>query len=63
MQAADYQLVTGPDTPVKVFSPEFVSELTDEQLDSIAGESVATRRKRAELRREIDSLNKGKALL
>ncbi len=63
MQAGDRFLVTGPDTPIKVFSPSFVSGLTDEQLDTIAGESAATRRKRGELRREIESLEKGKKLL
>jgi hypothetical protein len=63
MQAGDRFLVTGPDAPTKVFSPSFVSGLTDEQLDTIAGESAATRRKRGELTREIASLEKGKKLL
>lgn len=63
MQAGDHFLVTGPDTPIKVFSPSLVSSLTDEQLDTIAGESATTRRKRADLRREIESLEKGKKLL
>jgi len=63
MQAGDRFLVTGPDAPIKVFSPSFVSGLTDEQLDTIAGESAATRRKRGELRREIESLDRGKKLL
>lgn len=63
MQAGDRFLVTGPDTPIKVFSPSFVSGLTDEQLDTIAGESAATRRKRGDLRREIESLEQGKKLL
>ena len=63
MQAADYHLVTGPDTPIKVFSPAFVSELSPEQLEIIPGEDVVTKRKRAELQREIDSLEEGKKLL
>lgn len=63
MQAADYHLVTGPDTSIKVFSPEFVSDLTAEQLETIAGENIITRRKRVDLRREIESLEKGKKLL
>ncbi|KAL8791488.1 MAG: hypothetical protein Q9213_000105 [Squamulea squamosa] len=63
MQAADYHLVRGPDTPVKVLSPSFVSGLTPEQLDRIAGEDALTRRTRAELTRQVESLKKAKKLL
>lgn len=63
MQAADFHLVTGPDTPVRVFSPAFVLDLTAEQLETIAGEDALTKRKRAEFIREIDSLEKGKKML
>jgi len=62
VQVGDRYLVTGPDTSIKVFSPSFVSGLTDDQMDTIAGESASTRRKRADLRREIESLEKGKKL-
>lgn len=55
----DYHLVTGPDTPVKVFTPKFVSELSDEQLKRIAGEDTAIHRRRAELARDIEDLTKG----
>jgi hypothetical protein len=63
MQAADYHLVTGPMSLVKLFSPSFVSELTQQQLEFIAGEDASTRRKRAELDREIANLDKGKKIL
>ena len=63
MQAADFCLITGPDTPVRVFSPAFVSELTEVQLEAIAGEDAITKRKRIELKREIESLEKGRKLL
>ena len=63
MQAADYHLITGPDAPIKVFSPEFVSELTDEQLEKIAGEEIATRRRRGQLKRDIENLEKGMRVL
>ena len=63
MQAADYHLVTGPDTPVKVFSPRFVSELTPEQLEAIAGEEASTKRRRVQLKRDIQNLEKGKKVL
>lgn len=63
MQGADFHLVTGPDTPTKVFSPSFVTGLKPEQLERIAGETLTTRKKRAELVREISSLEKGKKIL
>lgn len=63
MQAADFYLVTGPDSPVRVFSPAFVLDLTREQLETIAGEDAHTKRKRADLEREIASLIKGKEML
>lgn len=63
MQAADYHLVRGPDTAVKVFSPSFVSDLTAEQLERIAGEDALTKRKRADLTRQVENLKKAKSLL
>ena len=63
MQAADFHLVTGPDTPIRVFSPKFVSKLSPEQLETIAGEDISRKRKRAELEREIKSLEKAKKFL
>lgn len=63
MQGADYHLVTGPDTPTKVFSPSFVTNLKPEQLERIAGETLTTRKKRAELIREISNLENGKKIL
>lgn len=63
MQAADFHLVTGPDTPVRVFSPKFVSKLSTEQLETIAGEDISRKRKRAELEREINSLEKARKFL
>ncbi|KAL8961635.1 MAG: hypothetical protein Q9193_001842 [Seirophora villosa] len=63
MQAADRHLIRGPDTAVKVFSPSFVSDLTDEQVERIAGEDASTKRKRADLTRQVENLQKAKELL
>jgi hypothetical protein len=63
MQAADYHLVTGPLSPLKVFTPQFVNGLTDEQLEEIAGEDPGGRRKRAALNKEIADLEAGKKVL
>lgn len=63
MQAADHHLVRGQHTAVKVFSPGFVSDLTEEQLERIAGEDAVTKRKRADLTRQLENLKKAKSLL
>lgn len=63
MQVVDHFLVTGPAAPVKLFSPEFVSGLNEDQLARIAGEDVSTRKKREELKREIENLTNGKKIL
>ena len=62
MQAVDYFLVTSPDAPIKVFSPNFVSELTTEQLEAIAGEDLVSKRKREDLKRKIENLEVGKKI-
>ena len=62
MQAADHFLVTGHDAPIKVFSPKFVSELTNEQLEAIAGEDLVSKRKREDLKRKIENLEVGKKI-
>jgi hypothetical protein len=63
IQAADYYLVTGPNTPLKLFSPSFVSNLTESQLENIAGEDVMMRRKRAALVSDIKRLEAAKRVL
>jgi hypothetical protein len=63
MQAVDYHLVTGPRTPMGLFSPYLVSEFSKEQLEEIAGEEAALRRKRRQLRKEIQDLQKAKKIL
>ncbi|MCJ1242979.1 hypothetical protein MMC30_000175 [Trapelia coarctata] len=63
MQAADDLLVTGPKTPLKLFSPEFVGRLTDSELEEIAGENAALKRERARLNKEIQNLDAGRKIL
>lgn len=62
MQSADHHLVTGPDAPTRVFSPNFVSELTNDQLEAIAGEDLVSKRKREDLKRKIENLEAGKKI-
>ncbi|KAK2734158.1 hypothetical protein FQN55_002899 [Onygenales sp. PD_40] len=63
MQAADFHLVTGPETPIKQFSPAFVQGLSPEQLEEIAGEDAKLKRKRTQLRKEIKELEAGRKIL
>ncbi|KAE8147665.1 vacuolar sorting protein VPS1, dynamin [Aspergillus avenaceus] len=63
VQAADYFLVTGPETPMKLFSPAFVNRLSPEKLAEIAGEEASVRRRRANLRKEIRELEEGRKML
>ncbi|KAF1996568.1 dynamin GTPase [Amniculicola lignicola CBS 123094] len=64
MHAASYHLIHGPDTPLKLFSPAFVQDLSEQQLEEVAGEDAGLKRKRVQLKKEIQDLEAGrKALL
>jgi hypothetical protein len=51
MQATDYHLVTGPDTPLGVFSSGFVVDLTPEQLEMMAGEDAMSIQRRGAIKK------------
>ena len=63
MQAADHFLVTGPQAPIKLFSPRFVNSLSSEELQRIAGEDSGTKAMRERLQHDIDVLENGKRIL
>ncbi|KKZ68835.1 hypothetical protein EMCG_00006 [[Emmonsia] crescens] len=63
MQATDYHLITGPNTPLKLLSPAYILDLADHQLEDIAGEDPGLKRKRKQLKKEIDELEKGRKIL
>lgn len=62
-QAADFYLITGPNTPLRLLSPEYILSLTEHQLDEIAGEDPYLKQKRQQLNREIDELERGRKIL
>lgn len=62
-QAAGHCLVFGRDTPLRLFSPKFVSGLTEQQLEDIAGEDAGTKRKRKALQEQVEDLENGKKVL
>lgn len=63
MQATDHYLVNGSKTLLTLLFPLFVSRLTHEQLETIAGEDQGTKRTRPRLKREIASLLEAKKIL
>lgn len=63
MQAIDHLLVNGRQTPLSLFSPTFVSGLTAEQLEAIAGEDRMTKRTRKLLAQEIQNLTDAKKIV
>ncbi|KAK2742471.1 hypothetical protein FQN57_005362 [Myotisia sp. PD_48] len=63
MQAVDYLLINGPNTPAGLFSPEFVAGLDAEQLEQVVGESPGVKRRRQQLEKEIKQLEDGKKIL
>ena len=63
MQGSDFYLLTGVDSPLRIFGTAFVSELSTTQLDLIAGEDLSTKQLRKALKNEITALEKGTKLL
>lgn len=63
MQGTDYHLLSSDDSPLRIFSPLFVSSLTNGQLESIAGEDPSSKRLRKTPKLEIEALEDGKKLL
>lgn len=63
MQAVDHFLITGPDTPLTLFSPAFVAKLSHEELDEAAGEDRQVKRQRAALEKETHDLEEAMKIL
>ncbi|KYG42578.1 hypothetical protein M433DRAFT_402747 [Acidomyces richmondensis BFW] len=62
-QATSHFLITGPETPLNLFTPTFVSGLTKEELEHIVGEALRMKRERARLKKDIASLTEAKHIL
>ncbi|CAG8211507.1 unnamed protein product [Penicillium olsonii] len=63
MQAVDHYLISGPETPMKLFSSTWISDLSNEELDDIAGEDMGSKRKRRQLKKKIKDLEAGKKVV
>jgi hypothetical protein len=62
-QVCDYFLVTGPATPLSLFSPTLIAALPYEALEQLAMEDNTVRNRRTRLEREIEQLREGKRVL
>ncbi|KAK4231780.1 P-loop containing nucleoside triphosphate hydrolase protein [Podospora fimiseda] len=62
-QAVGHHLLMGPNTPLRVFSQEWVLHLSAQQLEAIAGESPSVKEQRVMLDRTIKNLKEAKKIL
>lgn len=58
-QAAGRFIFLGSDTPLTVFTPAFVAKMSQEKVQSIAEEDRQAKRKRENLAKEVDDLERG----
>ncbi|KAK1783113.1 P-loop containing nucleoside triphosphate hydrolase protein [Copromyces sp. CBS 386.78] len=62
-QAINHFLLDGDQSPVKVFTADWVAKLSDRQLNSIAGEDAITIKARQRLETELEGLKKALEVL
>ncbi|KAI5307203.1 hypothetical protein KEM56_002936 [Ascosphaera pollenicola] len=62
-QAVDHRLLSGPDSPLRVFTQQWVLDLDAEDLDMIAGESAFTKERRNLLEKKIQDLEEAIRIL
>ncbi|PYH93410.1 interferon-induced GTP-binding protein Mx2 [Aspergillus ellipticus CBS 707.79] len=63
MQVVDHCLLNRPESPLKVFSQEWVLNLSADELEAIAGESPATKMRRAMLVQKLEELRAAMQIL
>ncbi|KHE83776.1 hypothetical protein GE21DRAFT_1210308 [Neurospora crassa] len=61
--AVDHHLLSGPNSPLALFSEQWVLGLDEDSLNAIAGESRSTRDKRLELTKKIADLEEALRIL
>ncbi|KAI9172701.1 hypothetical protein HJFPF1_02212 [Paramyrothecium foliicola] len=61
--AVDYHLLSGPHSPLKVFTQDWVIDLEPKQLERIAGETKIAKKRRSKLSKKIEDLNNALRIL
>lgn len=62
-QAVHYQLLSGPESPLQLFSEQWVLGLDEQKLLAVAGETRRTRERRERLKKEIRDLEAAMQIL
>ncbi|KAH8587504.1 hypothetical protein B0O99DRAFT_694386 [Bisporella sp. PMI_857] len=62
LQAVDHFLVSGKTSPLWIFSPQFISKMSDAELHQIAGDEDDAIRRRIMLETELGSLRTGEKI-
>lgn len=63
MQSVNYHLLNGPDTPLNLLSPEFISNLSVEKVAFICEEDVMMQRERTDLKEKLERLEKARKII
>ena len=63
IQNVDYFLLTGENSPLNILTPMYISSLSNEQLEQIAGEDMVSKNKRRELKSLIAKLEEGRRVI
>ena len=63
LQAVDHFLISGENSPLWIFSPRFIGNLSDAELNHLAGEEDETLNRRNMIQLELASLKAGEKIL
>ena len=63
IQNIDYFLLSGENSPLNILTPLYISSLTNEQLEKIAGENMVSKSKRKDLKSSITKLEEGRNII
>lgn len=61
--SVDYHLLNGPESPLKVFTQDWVLGLDPEKLEEIAGESKSTKRNRSRVKKKLADMEEALKVL
>ncbi|KAL4867954.1 hypothetical protein BDV12DRAFT_197670 [Aspergillus spectabilis] len=63
MQSANYFLLSGPKSPIKLLSPTFIYRLSDQEIEDIAAEDPVIHRQRLQYTKEIEDLEVARKII
>ncbi|KAL4880632.1 P-loop containing nucleoside triphosphate hydrolase protein [Aspergillus karnatakaensis] len=63
MQSANYFLLSGPKSPIKLLSPTFIYRLSNQELEDVAGEDPVIHRQRLQYTKEMEDLEVARKII